>query len=95
MSHHSVPSAVNNGHQIIMVRRRGPGVRVSSQITPRAAALTPPIIATATADSAAALRAEPRTEPLIKGSSTQGAKALGQASMEIGPRVLSIRGDSA
>ncbi len=76
----------------------GRGVRVSRNTTPSgstakvAAALTPPTIATASAESAAARRGEPVTEPRTSGSSTHGASALGQASMEIGPRVLSIRG---
>ncbi len=60
-----------------------------------AEAFTPPTRATATADSAAARRGDPEVEPRISGSSTQGASALGQASMEIGPRTVSMRGESA
>ncbi len=60
-----------------------------------AAALTPPTMATASAESAAARRGEPRSAPITSGSRTQGARALGQASIEIGPSVVSIRGESA
>ncbi len=76
-------------------------MRVSSQIAPNgitanvAAALTPPTMATARAESSAIRRGEPRVAPMTRGSRTQGARALGQASIEIGPIVLSIRGDVA
>ena len=79
----------------------GRGVRVSSQSTPSgstanvAVALTPPTIATAKADSAAARRGDPLIDPRTSGIRTQGASALGQASMEMGPRVVSILGESA
>ncbi len=92
---------MKTGHQIIRLRRRGPGSRVSSQTTPSgstanvAAALTPPTIATASPESIAIRRGDPSDAPLTNGSRTHGAMALGQASMEIGPRVLSIRGDNA
>ena len=96
-----MPSAVSAGHQSIRLRLRGPPLRVSSQIAATgitaklAVALTPPTMATASADSAAARRGEPRDAPTTSGSSTQGASAEGQASIEMVPTVVSMRGESA
>ncbi len=92
---------MKSGHHSIIDRRRGPGVRVSSHSTPSgrtalvAAALTPPTMAIASADRAAARRGEPRSAPITRGSSTHGARALGQTSMEDGPRTVSMRGERA
>src|SRR6478609_8133598 len=100
-SHHRVPSAVKTGHHTISARRRGPGVRVRIHTIPSgrtanvAAALTPPTMATASAENAAARLGDPDIEPRNSGSRTHGASALGQDSTEIGPSVLSMRGDSA
>ncbi len=60
-----------------------------------AAALTPPTMATASADSAAARRGDPLVHPTTSGSSTHGARALGHASIEMGPSTVSMRGESA
>ena len=93
--------ATRTGHHTSRARRRGPGVRVSSQIAPSgstadvAAALTPPTAATASAESAAARTGDPRREPSTSGTSTHGASAMGHASIEMGPRVVRMRGDRA
>ena len=96
-----MPSRVKAGHQSISARRRGPGVRVSSHSAPSgitakdAAALTPPTRLIASAESAAARRGEPRSAPRTSGSSTHGTRATGQVSLEIGPIVVSTRGERA
>ena len=76
-------------------------MRVSSHTTPSgmtakaAAALMPPTHATATPAQAADRRGEPRSAPTTRGRSTHGASAIGQLSLEIGPIVVSMRGESA
>jgi len=59
-----------------------------------AAALTPPMHATASPDHAAARRGDPDSAPFTSGRTTHVAMAIGSASIEIDPIVESIRGES-
>ncbi len=60
-----------------------------------AAALIPPMPSTASADSAAARRAEPIRCTDTSGSSTHGSMTTGSISEDSGPISVSIRGASA
>ena len=60
-----------------------------------AAALTPPMSSTTSADRAALRRMRPVAEARTSGSNTQGASAVGHASMLIEPTSANTRGESA
>ena len=87
-------------HQPSSRHFRGPAARVRIQITPSgstaatATAFTPPHVATTSALSAAARRTDPRSLAVTSGSSTHGARAIGQTSTDTPPSSVVIRGVS-